>query len=147
MDLETKLKVLQSLYVGVLADSVHKYTHEGVLANVTEKKRKEQMLQGSQIVKLLKIHTPEEIFTTLSEITNCTKWEIYGESEGFVAEAKGCQLCTLAKRLSTGNPCHIYCLNPMEGMLKGFESSYKFIVKETLWNGDKCRIEVVKLLS
>ncbi len=143
MNTETRLRVLQSLYAGVLADSVRRYSGAGILEKVTEEKRSEQIGQGGQIVKSLNIQSPEEVFTALSEITNCAVWEKADSPEGIVMETGSCQLCALAKRFAAGCPCHVYCLHPMEGMVKGLDSGYRFIVEETLWDGAKCRVRVI----
>ncbi|MBU7008421.1 hypothetical protein [Phosphitispora fastidiosa] len=142
MNVENRLKVLQNLYVGVLVDSVRRYTAAGILDKVTEEKRNEQLVQGAQIAKSLNIQKPEEGFTLLAEITNCARWETTEGPEGIVMETGSCRLCAFAKNLATGCPCHIYCLNPMEGMLKGLDSGYDFIVEETLWHGAKCRVRI-----
>ncbi len=142
MNVENRLKVLQNLYVGVLVDSVRRYTAAGILDKVTEEKRNEQMGQGGQIVKSLNIRKPEEVFTVLAEITNCAGWKKAGSPEGVVMETGSCRLCALAKRFAADCPCHIYCLHPMEGMVKGLDSGSNFIVEETLWNGAKCRVRV-----
>ena len=143
MNVENRLNVLQNLYVGVLVDSVRRYTAAGILDKVTEEKRNEQMGQGGQIVKSLNIRKPEEVFTVLAEITNCAGWEKAEGPEDVVMETEYCQLCALAKRLATGCPCYIYCLHPMEGMVKSLDSGSNFIVEETLWNGAKCRVRIV----
>jgi len=46
------------------------------------------------------------------------------------------------KRTGAGSPCEIYCLNPLEGMIKGINPDSVFEVKETLWEGKECSVEV-----
>ncbi|HEX3032472.1 MAG TPA: hypothetical protein VHS59_09560 [Bacillota bacterium] len=143
MELNSKVKALEMFYVAALADSVKWYTREGILERVTAAKREEQLQQGKQQASILGITSPEQVFTTLADIFNCAHWEISQEDWGLVAEAKSCRLCAVAKGLNAGSPCALFCLNPMEAMVKGIRETSQFAVKETLWKGSKCRIEIL----
>lgn len=143
MELENRVRVLENVYVGVLADAVKWFSKEGILGKVMEEKRSEQMLFGRERAKQFGIEKQEEVFTRVSEIFNCAVWEISQEPFGFSAETRACKLCALAKTLSTESPCNLYCLDPMEGMVKGLTQNSKFIVRETLWGGQKCKIDVI----
>jgi len=143
MELEQKVKMLQMAYVGVLVDSLRWYTKEGILEKVTEEKRKEQFLTGKQRLGQFGISEPEQVFIKLSDLFNCTCWEINKTSSQFSAEAGNCLLCAAAKKFMTGRPCNIYCLDPMEVMIKAIDPAIRFNVRETLWDGDKCKVEVL----
>ncbi|KJR45461.1 hypothetical protein UF75_4137 [Desulfosporosinus sp. I2] len=143
MDLEKRVRVLENVYVGVLVDAVKRFSDEGILGKVREKKRSEQMLFGNEKAKQFGIEKQEDVFSWVSEIFNCAVWEISQEPYGFSAETSACKLCALAKRLSTESPCNLYCLDVMEGMVKGLAPKGKFIVRETLWGGQKCKIDVI----
>ncbi|MCX6000744.1 MAG: hypothetical protein NTU41_14495, partial [Chloroflexi bacterium] len=104
--------------------------------------RKEQMLTGKARADQFGVSRPEEVFRTLSEVFDCARWEIVNEAWGFSAEAKACKLCALARRMGASSPCHIYCLDPMEGMVKGLAPDLEFTVRETLWTGPKCWVEI-----
>ena len=142
MENEKKIQILQLTYAGVLADAVLQMGREGVLEKVTQQKKKEQMLTGKMKAEQFGITQPEEVFLRLSEIFNCAKWEIISEPGGFSAEAKACTLCGLAKKIGAQRPCNLYCLDPMEGMVKGLNDNLSFIERETLWDGKKCKVEV-----
>ncbi|NPV91786.1 MAG: hypothetical protein HPY50_13550 [Firmicutes bacterium] len=142
MELEKRNRALQMLYAGMLADSVLQLGREGVLETVTQRKRQEQMAQGRLIDAQLGVSRPEEVFPTLYEIAGCSPWEIKTMEDGFAAEARSCLLCGIAKKVGAPSPCRIYCLNPMEGMVKGLNPELRYEVKETLWEGERCRIEV-----
>ena len=118
MKLENKVRVLENVYVGVLADAVKWFSKEGILGKVREERRSEQMLFGREKAKQFGIEKQEEVFMCVSEIFNCAVWEISQEPYGFSAETSACKLCALAKKLSTESPCNLYCLDPMEGMVK-----------------------------
>ncbi len=142
MDSEKRAQILELAYAGVLADSVRCLGNEGILEKVTEQKKKEQFALGKQQAERFGIQKPEEVFTRLSEIFNCAVWEIHSMENGFTAESKTCKLCAIAKRMGTASPCSIYCLNPMEGMVKGIDPASTYHIKETLWDGQKCVVEV-----
>ena len=142
MENEEKIQILQLTYAGVLADAVLQMGREGVLEKVTQQKKKEQMLTGKMKAENFGITQPEEVLLRFSEIFNCAKWEIISEPGGFSAEAKACILCGLAKKIGAQKPCNIYCLDPMEGMVKGLDANLNITVHDTLWDGQKCKVEV-----
>lgn len=142
MNSEMRLKILENAYVSVLVDSIYNFSKQGVLDKVTEEKRKVQMLMGKKQVEKFGITKPEEVFIVLSKIFNCTSWEIEQDDNSFEAKAKGCKLCAYAKKLGCESPCNIYCLDPMEGMVKGIDPQLNFEVSETLWSGKECRVNV-----
>jgi hypothetical protein len=80
----------------------------------------------------------------LSELFGCANWAIKNEEESLTAEATGCMLCNIAKKMGAPCPCNIHCLDPMEGMIKGFDPDLNYDVKETLWSGQKCSVNVCK---
>ena len=142
MDLEKRVQILEFAYAGVLADAVQCFAKEGILEKVTEEKKKVQMALGKQQAERYGVQKPEEVFTKLSEIFNCASWEISCEGDRFIAESKVCKLCAIAKKMGTSSPCYIYCLNPMEGIVKAINPDSIYEVMETMWDGQKCRVAV-----
>lgn len=145
MNSEKKMMVLQQTYAGVLADSVRQLGIEGVLEKVTARKKQEQLKSGGFIAAQLGITKPEEVFTRLSDIFNCAQWETVPHPNGFTAETTTCMLAAMAKK--TGSPCpcpcYIHCLNPMEGMVKALAPQAMYEVRETLWAGKRCTVNVL----
>lgn len=142
MNTEMRVKALENAYIGVLVDSLYNFSKHGVLDKVTEDKRTVQMLTGKKLAEQFGITKPEDVFIVLSKVFNCTSWEIRQSENGFEARAKGCKLCSYAKKIGSESPCNIYCLNPMEGMVKGIDSQLDFKTSETLWKGKECRVNV-----
>jgi len=147
MKLEKKIQLLEATYTGVLADAVRCFSNEGVLESVTEKKRKNQMALKKQQAERYEVTKPEEAFTRLTEIFNCASWESERNESGFIAQSQICKLCAITKKLCTNSPCRIYCLNPMECMIKGISPGSTFNVLETMWDGQKYRVAVVEYRS
>jgi hypothetical protein len=142
MKIEKKVKVLQGMYAGVLADTVLRMGREGILEKVTDEKRVEQMQSGKMRAAQMGITKPQEVFEVLSEVFGCADWKTIDLDYGFKAEATSCMLCSIAKRMGSQSPCKIYCLDPMEAMVKGIDSNTSFTTHETLWEGKVCNIEV-----
>jgi len=46
------------------------------------------------------------------------------------------------QKIDAQRPCNLYCLDPMEGMVEGLNDNCNFIVRETLWDGQICKVEV-----
>lgn len=144
METEKKLQLLQMIYAGALADFVNQLGKEGVLDSVAARKKAENMVLGKTRATQFGITSPEEVFTRLSDLFNCVKWTITGTEDGFTAEGNACMLCGIAKKIGAPSPCNIYCLDPMEAMVKGLDPDTEYTVKETLWDGQKCLVEVRK---
>lgn len=53
-----------------------------------------------------------------------------------------CMFCAMAKKMGAQSPCNIYCMDPMEGMIKGIAQGLTYDVLETLWSGSRCKVEV-----
>ncbi len=142
MNLEMRIKLLETAYNGALVDSIYNYDKNGILDQVTEDKKQVQFLMGPKYVENFVMKKAEDVFLVLKEGFNCADWVIEEKEEGFEAVAKGCKLCGLAKEVKTKKPCDMYCLNPMAGMIKAIDAKLTFNVKETLWHGQVCKIEV-----
>jgi hypothetical protein len=143
METERHIQFLQTAYAGALAETVIQYGKEGVLERVTDRKLRENLVSGKMRANQFGITTPEDTFVKISELFGCAKWKITGDSNSFIAETGGCMLCGIAKKIGAPNPCHLYCLDPMEGLVKAVKPEAVYTVEETLWEGSKCRISVV----
>jgi hypothetical protein len=144
MEAAEKVKVLQAAYAGALADTVLRLGREGVLGKVTGEKKEELKLTGSLRAKQLGAARPEEVIPRTAEIFGCADWSVSEkvDGSGFTAAAPRCMLCAMARKLGTQSPCSLYCLDPMEGMIRGIAPSAEFTVESTLWDGPECRIDV-----
>jgi len=143
MDTNEKLKAVQMIYAGALADMTLRMSNTGVLEKITQEKREEQFATGKSRALQMGITKPEEVFTRLSDLMGCANWQIEkNDHEEFRAIAKGCALCAIAKRIGAPSPCNPFCLNPMEGMVIGLDPNAGFCVEETLYEGNECRVFV-----
>ena len=137
-----KLQMLRTFYAGALADSVLRFDRKGILEEVTAEKRREQLAGGKARAAQLGITDAQSVFDVLSGIFGCADWKTKATESGFTATASRCMLCAFAKKMGTQSPCSIYCLDPMEGMVKGLEEGAEFQVESTLWADGQCRVAV-----
>lgn len=142
MEINQHIQFLQTAYAGALADSVLQYSKEGVLASITDRKRQENMNLGKIRAFQFAINKPEEVFLKLGQMFGCANWNITSDTDGITAQTNGCKLCVIAKRIGAPSPCHLYCLDPMEGMVRGLKVNARYTVEETLWEGKSCRVRV-----
>jgi hypothetical protein len=147
MELERKVKLLQVIYASALADFAMRMGREGIIEKVTSEKKEEQILHGKSRATQFGIEKPEEVFIKLSELFGCANWTVNSDNKGFTAEATGCMLCTMAKKMGAQSPCNIHCLDPMEGMIKGIDPNLTFEVMETLWSSNQCKVHVRKKIG
>ena len=68
MEMEKKIKILQGMYAGALADSLLRMGQAGILEKVTEDKKVEQMLNGKTRAAQMGISKPQSVFEVLSDI-------------------------------------------------------------------------------
>jgi hypothetical protein len=143
MDTNEQIKILQLAYAGALVDAALQLSKEGVFEKVISRKRLEQIAGGSMRAAQFGITEPEAVFRKLSEIFGCANWEIIQEKGGgFTAQTTSCKMCTIAKKVGAPSPCHLYCLDPMEGLIKAVKEGATYTVEETLWDGQKCSVKV-----
>ncbi len=147
MTTEERLKSLQRIYIAFYADTIKQYGDEGILEKVTAQKREQQLLNAKSMVAQFGAATVKDIFQNVREIFNCANWEVCETQNETVATATGCPLCVYAKKIGTQNPCDIFCLNPLEAMVKGLDEELSFKVSETLWDGKQCIISIKKYES
>jgi hypothetical protein len=146
VELEQKLKTLQLYHAAALADSVVRYGNEGVLEKVAEQKRAEQMKGGAGLAARFGITEPKQAIEKTRDTYGCADWVCTDTSDGFEAVATRCSLCAISKQMGQFNPCHIYCLSPMEAMIIGVAPEAEFSTLSTLWDSDKCKL-CVKLMG
>jgi hypothetical protein len=137
------VKMLQMMYAGVLADAVLRYGQEGVLEHVTQTKFAEQLANGKARAAQMGITNTEEVFAKLTALMGCADWATARDASGVVtATATRCMLCAMAKRIGAQSPCNVYCLDPMEGMVRGLNEKAVVNVEETLYSGAQCRVRI-----
>ncbi|NVO21249.1 MAG: L-2-amino-thiazoline-4-carboxylic acid hydrolase [Bacteroidetes bacterium] len=142
MEKENKLKMLQYFYAGVMVDALSNYENFGITAEVTDKKRLEQVKSAKAQLEQLAIHSPEELFDTFSQLFGCVEWKLEKKEDCLDALAYGCLLCTMAKKKGTPRPCNMYCIQPLEALASAFETSWNLQVIQTLWEGNRCHFHL-----
>jgi hypothetical protein len=144
------IRILQLTYAAQLADSVLRYERAGVLEQVTAERREARFGDGATQAAQMGISKPAAAFTTSAELFGCADWTVSAapgedfETPGrdFVASARRCLLCALAKKAGGPSPCRLYCLDPIEALVEGLAPGSGFAVEETLFEGTECRVRV-----
>ena len=141
--LELKIKTLQMGYAAALADSVVRYGNEGVLEKITGQKKTEQMQNGAGLAARFGVAEPKQAIEKTRDTYGCANFVCTETSGGFQAAATSCILCSISKQMGGRfSPCQIYCLSPMEAMIKGVSPDSGFRVISTLWESGKCIVKV-----
>lgn len=97
---------------------------------------------GRELVENLQIREPQEIFIRISETFAIARWNILQAKAEFAAEVEFCALSSQAKIIGASNPCRHYCLEALAGVVLALSPKSRFKVHETLWEGERCRVEV-----
>ena len=129
---------LQMIYTMQLLDALKQYQNFSILDEVTEVKRKEQIMQGKTKIEHMGITSVDQIFQYLNETFGCAKWEV--DLGNNFASTKTCMLQAIAKKMNLPSPCKLFCLDPIEGLLNGIDENIKVTVQKTLWDKDECRL-------
>ncbi len=142
MEQEMKISTLRQIIIMQALDALENYERTGVLAEVTKMKRERDILSGEKKAELFGITKPEQFLVFNAELIECAIWDIKKENDDIVAIASSCKMCEQAKARELPSPCHLYCINPVDGVVQGVEGGYKLSVEETLWNGTECRFRI-----
>ncbi len=139
----TNEKTLQLFYAGLMVDAASNFEQFGVLAEVTEKKAREQAIAAPGQLAQLGIGSPRELFERFRELFGCAQWVVTERGDGAVsAETTSCLACAIAKKRGSGRPCDLYCVNPFRGLAQAFQPARRLSVDETLWEGTRCRFRI-----
>lgn len=133
---DKRLKTLQLMYAGVLADAVANYCEFSILEEVTTKKQKEQLASAPMQLAQLGIKEPEALFDTFSSIFGCADWEVEKTDEGYKADCSSCLLAAVSRKRGTEAPCRMFCINPFSAYSEAL--GYSMEVEKTLWDNDGC---------
>jgi hypothetical protein len=142
MDPAQHIRILQLTYAAQLADSVVQYEKAGVLERITDERRAMRLASGAAQAAQMGITEPAAAFTTSAELFGCADWSVAADGPAFIATAHACLLCALAKKAGGPSPCRLYCLDPIEAMVRGLGGDVRFDVEETLYDGAQCRVRV-----
>lgn len=142
MSAEKYLFLMRNLYTGLQAEALGRYEKAGILEGVEVEKREQSLAGGKMYCEMLGVTQVKEAFLKPSEIVECARWELCEEERNLTAICKGCKIAAICKKTGITSPCNIYCLNPIEGMIKGLEPGAEFKVESTLMESDKCRVIV-----
>ena len=140
--LEQKIKTLQMLYAAALADSTLRYGKAGILDGITDEKRAEQLNTGAAMAERFGVKEPKQAFEKIQDIYGCASWICEDTDNGFSAVCANCMLCAISKKMGPYSPCRIFCLSPIEAMIKAVSPGAEFTVEKTLWDGDECSVMV-----
>ena len=140
--LEQKIRILQMLYAAALADSALRYGKAGILDEIADQKRAEQIDAGAALAQRFGVKEPKQAFEKVQEIYGCASWVYEDKENGFRAACANCMLCALSKKMGPYSPCRIFCLSPIEAMIKSVDPDAEFTVEKTLWGGDECSVMV-----
>jgi len=140
--IEQKVRTLQMSYAAVLADSTARYGTEGILNKITGQKKAEQMKNCADLAARFGITTPKQAFEKPRDLFGCANWVLTDTDKGFEAVATSCMLCAFSKKMGPFSPCRVYCLSPIEATLSGIAPGADFNVMETLFESDKCKVEI-----
>ncbi|HEX9080438.1 MAG TPA: hypothetical protein VF795_12665 [Desulfuromonadaceae bacterium] len=99
---------------------------------------------GRNLITMLRTCEPHEVFTRLSETFAITRWKTKPAEDGFTAEVNFCALASQARAMGAPSPCRRYCLAPLAEAVHGLSPQSRFEVQETLWDGERCRVEVTE---
>jgi hypothetical protein len=143
MDTQQHLRLLQITYAAQLADAVRQYGQAGILERVTAEKREERRRTAAAQAAQLGITLPQAAFATSAELFGCADWTVTETGDAsFDATATRCLLCAMVKKAGGPRPCHIFCLDPIEAMVRGLQPEARFEILETLYESDHCRVRV-----
>lgn len=142
MSAEKNLFLIRNLYTNLQAEVLGRYEKAGILKEIEMEKRVQSHTYGKMFCDMLGVSEIKEAFLRPSEIVQCAVWELKEEVNSLEAVCKGCKIASICKKEGNVSPCNMFCLNPIEGMIKGLKPDARFNVESTLMESDKCKVIV-----
>lgn len=149
MDSAQHIRILQMTYAAQLADAATQYGRAGIIDEVTAQRRAQRLAAGAAQAAQMGIAEPAAAFTTSAALFGCADWTVAqaptrgdGPAAGFVATAGRCMLSGMVKKAGGPSPCRLFCLDPIEGLVRGLAPDATVDVEETLFEGARCRVRV-----
>jgi hypothetical protein len=142
MSAERNLFIMRNLYMGLMAETMARYAKARALEEIEQEKRSKSLAMGETNAEVLGVTTVTEAFTGPASVVECASWGITETDDRVKAVCKSCKLMGMCKKLNTPSPCRMYCLNPIEGMVKTLNRDADFKVESTLWDGNSCVVKV-----
>ena len=142
MESEKKLAVMRNLYTGLQAETIMRYAKAGIFEEVEKERIELSLTSGGRNAERLAIENAREAFAKPASITDCAFWEIEERDNSLTAVCTGCKLIGMCKQMQTPSPCKMYCLSPIEGMIKALKPGAYFRVVSTLYDGENCTVRV-----
>jgi hypothetical protein len=121
------------------------YDQFHITEQITKRKLIEQLNLGKQKVSQLQVENEKDIFNKLNNLFGCANWEVTESKSKITATTSTCFLCNIAKKMNTSSPCKLFCLDPMMVLIKGLHQDNEFVVKETMWDTNRCVVEINKV--
>ncbi len=146
MDSTQHIRLLQFTYAAQLADATRQYGLAGILGQVTAERRAQRLAAGATQAAQLGVADAPGAFTVSAELFGCADWTVAPEEAdgAFEATAGRCLLCAMVMKAGGTSPCRLFCLDPIEGMVKGVAPGAAFEVLETLFEGERCCVRVAR---
>lgn len=136
------ITILRNLFTGLQAETISRYAKAGILNDIEGERVELSLASGEKSCQMLGVTRPEEAFLRPAEIVECASWDIASNENGLNAISSGCKLAAICKKLETPPPCSMYCLSPIEGMIKALKPEANFNVRSTLFSEKNCTVEV-----
>lgn len=142
MEQKTKIKTLQLLYAGLLADMVSIYDKHRILESVISQKSIENQLAAPARVSQFKLTAPKDVFETHNKLIGYADWQIKVIDKNTFVSSTSCKLCDIAKSMNTVEPCHLCCIDPLSTICEALNVPHKIEVVKTLWEKDECVFKI-----
>jgi hypothetical protein len=142
MKSEEKLEIMRVLYTGLQAESLMRYAKADIFDEIAEERIGLSLASGIRSIQMLNVKNPADAFTRPASVVECASWKITEIDDSLIAVCNGCKLVDICKKMGTPSPCNIYCLSPIEGMIKALKAEASFQVKSTLYDSNNCTVKV-----
>jgi len=142
MEQKTKIKTLQLLYAGLLADTVSIYEKHKILESVISQKSIENQLAAPARVSQFKLNAPKDVFEVHNKLIGYADWQIKVIDGNTFVSSTSCKLSDIAKSINTIEPCRLCCIDPLNSICEALRVPHKIEVVKKMWEEDACVFKI-----
>lgn len=138
MTQKEKISVLQLVFAGQIIKEFELIRKKYALTTLLKNEERNALRAAPGRLKQLGLHSVPGVFNFISTVPGFAQWRkrISGNKRTYVTEA--CKLRDIARYTGCPQPCKLYCIVPIEALLKGLDRRYSIEVQSTLWDGEHC---------
>lgn len=134
------LATLQLLHAGHLVDMLEILEEAGTLERVTARYARLGHLAAPARVAQLGLVTADDVLRFHARLTGWASWSWTRTGDAIFANTAACKLSMIARLRGTAQPCHLWCIHPLQALCGALDPPVIVHAERTLWLDPECTL-------